>query len=93
MFLCRAKSFVMSLVGSVAALFLATEPAAATIYTLTVQGSITDGYDYTGLFGQIGSLVGDSYTISMAFDTSQNADDDQYSPEEDLNSTNGGTTN
>jgi hypothetical protein len=42
-------------------------PASAQMIFVTEKGTITSGYDETGLFGSVGSLVGDSYSVKYTF--------------------------
>lgn len=49
---------------------LASAPAAATVYTLTIDGRLlgAESFDYAGLFGSPGSLEGAAYTAMLRFD-------------------------
>jgi hypothetical protein len=56
--------------------------AHADVYTLTTEGQITYGVDLSGVFGPVGSLDGEPYSISMTFNSALNADDELDQPTE-----------
>ncbi|MGZ5781133.1 MAG: hypothetical protein ACXWIN_09285, partial [Burkholderiaceae bacterium] len=60
------KSLILS-TAIMAASF--ASPAHATPVTFTFNGTISSGWDYTGLFGSMGSLTGKTYSQSFTFDT------------------------
>jgi hypothetical protein len=60
------KSLILS-AAIVAATFMA--PAQATPVTFTYNGTISSGWDYTGLFGSMGNLAGKTYSQSFTFDS------------------------
>jgi hypothetical protein len=59
-------------------------PAHADVYMVTTQGLITYGVDLSGLFGSVGSLVGENYSLSMTFDSALNADGETMPTEQCL---------
>jgi hypothetical protein len=47
-------------------------PASAEIVSVTYWGTVTSGYDQTGVFGPAGTdLIGDSYVAHYVFDTTE----------------------
>lgn len=57
---------------SAAAFAVVTLPAMASVVSVTVTGTVYDGYDFTGLFG-LGTrtdLTGQTYTMNFSYDTS-----------------------
>ena len=45
----------------------------ARVYTLTTRGVVTDGYDYSGLFGSVGAVVGQNYVMAESFSATTNS--------------------
>ena len=67
-----------TLIGAVMALGVSAACAAsadAAILVATYTGTVSDGYDQTGVFGAAGaSLTGDSYVAKYTFDTTKGVD-------------------
>jgi hypothetical protein len=53
-----------------AAVMVSIATAQADIITVTAIGTVSSGYDYTGVFGLVGDLTSSPYTATYVFDTS-----------------------
>jgi hypothetical protein len=68
----KLKSFALILIAALSAGRIAfPEPASATIYEMSFQGTIASGIDNSGIFGTAGAnLSGDSYVTTYLYDPS-----------------------
>jgi hypothetical protein len=64
------STFKFAAIAASAMLLAGASAASANVLVATWTGTVSDGYDSTGVFGSVGSLDGDTYVAKYTYNTS-----------------------
>jgi hypothetical protein len=64
------STFKFAAIAASATLLAGASSASATVLVATWTGTVPNGYDYTGVFGSVGSLDGDTFVVKYTYNTS-----------------------